>query len=63
MATTLFRDLNVIAVTGYLALALVIFAAAAGLALRWLNGCSSAASARTRFRCHNESASETTNQA
>jgi len=36
MATTLFRHLNVIAVTGYLALAMVIFAAAAGLALRWL---------------------------
>ncbi|MGO9158624.1 Nramp family divalent metal transporter [Mycobacterium sp.] len=36
MATTLFRHLNVIALTGYLALALVIFAAAAVLALRWL---------------------------
>jgi len=36
MATTLFRNLNVVAVTGYLALAMVIFAAAAGLALRWM---------------------------
>jgi hypothetical protein len=32
-------------------------------AMPWTNGCSSAASARTRFWCHNESASETTNQA
>jgi Mn2+/Fe2+ NRAMP family transporter len=36
MATTLFRDLNVVAVAGYLALALVIFVAAAVPALRWL---------------------------
>jgi Mn2+/Fe2+ NRAMP family transporter len=36
MATTLFRDLNVIAVTSYLALAMVVFAVAAGLALRWM---------------------------
>jgi NRAMP (natural resistance-associated macrophage protein)-like metal ion transporter len=36
MATTLFPDLDVVAVTGYLALALVILAAAAGLTLRWL---------------------------
>jgi Mn2+/Fe2+ NRAMP family transporter len=36
MATTLFPHLNVVAVTGYLALALVVFAAAGGLALRWL---------------------------
>jgi hypothetical protein len=27
----------------------------------WMNVCSSAASAKTRFRCHNESASEATN--
>jgi Mn2+/Fe2+ NRAMP family transporter len=36
MATTLFPHLNVIAVTGYLALALVLFAITAGLALRWM---------------------------
>jgi Mn2+/Fe2+ NRAMP family transporter len=36
MATTLFPDLDVVAVTGYLTLALVILSAAAGLALRWL---------------------------
>jgi Mn2+/Fe2+ NRAMP family transporter len=36
MATTLFSDLDVVAVTGYLTLALVILAAAAGLTLRWL---------------------------
>ena len=36
MTTTLFPDLNVVAVIGYLALGLVILAAAAGLALRWL---------------------------
>jgi Mn2+/Fe2+ NRAMP family transporter len=36
MATTLFPHLNVVAVAGYLALALVIFAGAAGPALRWM---------------------------
>jgi Mn2+/Fe2+ NRAMP family transporter len=36
MATTMFRDLNVVAVAGYLALALVILAAAAVPALRWM---------------------------
>jgi len=36
MATTLFPDINVVAVAGYLALALVILAAAAGPALRWM---------------------------
>ena len=36
MATTLFRDLNVVAVAGYLALALVILAAAAVPVLRWM---------------------------
>ncbi len=36
MATTLFRDLNVVAVAGYLALALVLLAAAAVPVLRWL---------------------------
>jgi Mn2+/Fe2+ NRAMP family transporter len=36
MATTVFPDLDVVAVTSYLALALVVLAAAAGLALRWL---------------------------
>jgi Mn2+/Fe2+ NRAMP family transporter len=36
MATTLFGDLDVVEVTGYLALTLVILAAAAVLALRWL---------------------------
>src|SRR6516165_4399169 len=35
MATTLFPHLNVIAVTGYLTVALVSFAAVAGLTLRW----------------------------
>ena len=36
MATTMFRDLNVVAVAGYLALALVILAAAAVPVLRWM---------------------------
>ncbi|BBY37786.1 putative manganese transport transmembrane protein [Mycobacterium mantenii] len=36
MATTLFPDLNVVAVAGYLTLALVILAAAAAPVLRWL---------------------------
>lgn len=36
MATTLFRDLNVVAVAGYLALALVVLAAAAVPVLRWM---------------------------
>ncbi|HYB83327.1 MAG TPA: NRAMP family divalent metal transporter, partial [Mycobacterium sp.] len=36
MATTLFRDLNVVAVAGYLALALVLLAAAAVPVLRWM---------------------------
>jgi Mn2+/Fe2+ NRAMP family transporter len=36
MATTLFRDLNVVAVAGYLALTLVTLAAAAVPALRWM---------------------------
>lgn len=36
MATTLFPDLNVIAVAGYLTLALVILAAAAAPVLRWV---------------------------
>nr|WP_101953334.1 NRAMP family divalent metal transporter [Mycobacterium intracellulare] len=36
MATTMFPDLNVIAVAGYLALILVIFAAAAVPILRWI---------------------------
>jgi NRAMP (natural resistance-associated macrophage protein)-like metal ion transporter len=36
MATTLFRNLNVVAVAGYLALALVLLAAAAGPILRWM---------------------------
>ena len=38
MATTLFRDINVVAVAGYLALALVILAAATVPALRWMAG-------------------------
>jgi NRAMP (natural resistance-associated macrophage protein)-like metal ion transporter len=38
MATTLFPDLDIVAVTGYLTLALVILAAAAGLTLRGLAG-------------------------
>lgn len=36
MATTLFPDLNVVAVAGYLALALVILVAAAAPTLRWM---------------------------
>ncbi len=36
MATTLFPDLNVVAVAGYLAMALVILAAAAVPVLRWM---------------------------
>jgi hypothetical protein len=36
IATTLFPDLNVIAVAGYLGLASLVFAVAAGPALRWL---------------------------
>ncbi len=36
MATTLFRNLNVVAVAGYLALAMVVLAAAAVPVLRWL---------------------------
>jgi Natural resistance-associated macrophage protein len=36
MATTLFPDLNVVAVASFLALALVILAAAAGPVLRWM---------------------------
>jgi Mn2+/Fe2+ NRAMP family transporter len=36
MATTLFPDIDVVAVTGYLALALVVLAAAAIVTLRWL---------------------------
>lgn len=36
MATTLFRDLNVVAVAGYLALVLVVLAAAAVPVLRWM---------------------------
>ncbi|GLC05166.1 hypothetical protein SRL2020400_57570 [Mycobacterium kiyosense] len=36
MATTMFPDLNVVAVAGYLALALLILAAAAAPALRWM---------------------------
>ncbi|EUA27140.1 natural resistance-associated macrophage family protein [Mycobacterium intracellulare] len=36
MATTLFPDLNVVAVAGYLALALVVLAAAAAPTLRWM---------------------------
>ena len=36
MATTLFPDIDVVAVTGYLALAMVVLAAAAILTLRWL---------------------------
>jgi Mn2+/Fe2+ NRAMP family transporter len=36
IATTLFPDLNVIAVAGYLGLASLAFAVAAGLVLRWL---------------------------
>jgi hypothetical protein len=36
MATTLFPGLNVVAVAGYLALALVILAAAAAPTLRWM---------------------------
>ncbi len=36
MATTLFRDLNVVAVAGYLAVALVVLTAAAVPVLRWL---------------------------
>jgi Mn2+/Fe2+ NRAMP family transporter len=36
MATTLFPNINVVAVASYLALALVILAAAAGPALRWM---------------------------
>jgi NRAMP (natural resistance-associated macrophage protein)-like metal ion transporter len=36
MATTLFPHINVVAVAGYLALALVILAVAAGPALRWM---------------------------
>ena len=36
MATTLFPDIDVIAVTGYLALALVVLAAAAIATVRWL---------------------------
>ena len=36
MTTTMFRDLNVVAVAGYLALALVILAAAAVPVLRWM---------------------------
>ena len=36
MATTLFRNLNVVAVASYLALALVLLAAAAGPILRWM---------------------------
>ncbi|BBZ70266.1 Nramp family divalent metal transporter [Mycobacterium paraseoulense] len=37
MATTLFRDLNVVAVAGYLALALVVLTAAAVPLLRWMS--------------------------
>ncbi|OBG69110.1 Nramp family divalent metal transporter [Mycobacterium sp. E3339] len=37
MTTTLFRDLNVVAVAGYLALALAILAAAAVPVLRWMS--------------------------
>lgn len=36
MATTMFPDLNVVAVAGYLALALLILAASAAPALRWM---------------------------
>jgi Mn2+/Fe2+ NRAMP family transporter len=36
MATTLFPDIDVVAVTGYLAVALVVLAAAAIVTLRWL---------------------------
>ena len=36
MATTLFPNLNVVAVGGYLALAMVVLAAAATVTLRWL---------------------------
>jgi hypothetical protein len=36
MATTLFPHINVVAVTGYLALALLVLAAAAIVTLRWL---------------------------
>jgi Mn2+/Fe2+ NRAMP family transporter len=42
MATTLFPDIDVVAVGGCLALALVIFAAAAGPVLRWMAGRQSA---------------------
>ena len=37
MATTLFRDIDVVAVAGYLALSLVILAVAARPALRWMS--------------------------
>ncbi|QLL10353.1 NRAMP family divalent metal transporter [Mycobacterium vicinigordonae] len=37
MATTMFRDLDVVAVTGYLAVALLILAAAAVPTLRWMS--------------------------
>jgi Mn2+/Fe2+ NRAMP family transporter len=36
MATTLFKDLNVVAVTGYLAIGLVVGAGLAFIALRWM---------------------------
>ena len=37
MATTLFPDLNVVAVAGYLAGAIVVLAVAAGITLRWMS--------------------------
>jgi len=36
MATTLFPHINVVAVSGYLMLAMVVLAAGAGLLLRWM---------------------------